>query len=377
MKVAIVTDSFYAINGVSKTYQQLAKYCQTKKIKLDIFTIGQKESPTIKGCVKILEYQPVWPVKYYPDLPPFDIRIISEKFKKEFLNQDYDLIHLATPGSLGIAARTIINKIKTPVVGSFHTMVAEYANDWTKKNLEKFPNTIKNSAGALSGSVMWQFLKWFYGRTDVLLVPNQTMAERLKNFHPTIKIFPRGVDQKKFFPKLKKSTGNKCQLIALYVGRLSVEKNLDLLVDIFKNRKDIELRLVGDGPYLAGLKTQLPKAKFFGYLGGQKLTQAYQQADCFIFPSTTDTFGNVILEAQACGLPCIVTNVGGPQELINNKKNGLIAKPTVKDFNKAIDYLINNPNQRNKLGIAAAKATREKTWNQAFDKLFDIYQNLM
>ncbi len=394
-KIALITDSFYSINGVSKTYQRFSECCQAKKIKLDIFTpldskhhvpqdknltgstIDEKTKTQTKGSVRIFECYPVWPIKYYYDLPPFDTRIISPDFKAKFLPNHYDLIHLATPGSLGIAARILLAKSSVPKVGVFHTMFDEYLKAWTKKGLKNFPSAIRDSTADLSQILVWQLLKWFYSKTNILLVPSKILKEKLSTLHPKIDIFPRGVDTKIFNPGFRNKKLHENLPIALYVGRLSTEKNLDLLVKIFKDRHDVKLWIVGDGPYAAGLKSQLPKAKFFGYLADKKLSEVYASSDFFIFPSVTDTFGNVILEAQASGLPVIVTNQGGPQELVKNKINGLVVNPTVKDFNQAISYLIKNPNQREIMGQQALAQAAQKDWDQAFNQLLKIYQKLL
>lgn len=374
MKIALITDTYYTINGVSRTYQRLAKYCQKKNIRLDIFTLGPNRQQQKKGSVNIYQFAASWPVKYYYDLPPFDIRIISPGLKEKFSQTKYDVIHLATPGSLGIAARVMLSNNPTPKVGVFHTLVAEYAGSWTEKGLENLPDYIKYSLTEFSQAAVWQFLKWFYAKTDVVLAPSQTIRKKLKILNRPLEIFPRGVDTEVFNPKHRSKKTKK--LTALYVGRLSTEKNLDLLVKIFKKRNDIELWLVGDGPYQKGLKAQLPKAKFFGYLTGKKLSQAYANADFFVFPSITDTFGNAVLEAQASGLPVIVTNVGGPQELVKNKADGLVVKPNPQSFNQALNWLINNKKQRRIMSQKARISALKRSWPKAFSQLFKIYQEL-
>ena len=403
MKIAVITDTFYTINGVSRTYQEMVKYCRKKRIRLDVFTLGKTKKTQKLGSVNVFQFAAKLPLKYYYDLPPFDVRIVSPGFKEKFTphlddsksknskktklsslkkqgagftKTKYDVIHLATPGSLGIAARIMLANDPTPKVGCFHTLVAEYVSDWTQKGLEKLPFKLKKTLPELSQSMIWGLLKWFYSRTDLVLAPSKTTAKKLKILQKPIKIFPRGVDTKIFNPTHKNPKLKSSLPIALYVGRLSLEKNLDLLVKVFKNRTNCQLWLAGDGPYKKGLKAQLPKAKFFGYLTGQKLSEVYAGADFFVFPSTTDTFGNVVLEAQASGLPCIVTNIGGPQELIKNKINGLICKPTAKDFNNAIDYLIKNKNQRKKMGQKARNEAVKKTWPKVFTQLFRIYKKI-
>jgi len=375
MKIAVITDTYYTINGVSRTYQEMAKYCRAKKIRLDIFTLGKTSRTEKRGTVNIFQFTASWPVNYYYDLPPFDVRIISPGFWKKFSQTKYDLIHLATPGSLGIAARIMLTNDPTPKVGCFHTLVAEYASDWAEKSFNGLPQPLKKSMAGFSQNIIWNLLKWFYAKTDLILAPSSAIEKKLKILGRPIKIFPRGVDTEIFNPSFRNTKGK--LPVALYVGRLSTEKNLDLLVKLFKNRTDVKLWLAGAGPYLEALKAQLPQAKFFGYLKGKKLSQVYANADFFVFPSTTDTFGNVVLEAQASGLPAIVTNIGGPQELVKNKIDGLVVKPATKEFGSAVDFLIKDEKTRNLMGQQAEMAAGQKSWGKAFGQLLKIYQGLI
>lgn len=371
MKIALITDTYYAINGVSRTYQQFADYCRKRQIALDIFTIGKNHQVTRQGSVTIRQFAASWPVQYYFDLPPFDAKIVSPGLKEALTKNHFDLIQLATPGSLGIAARILLANGDTPKVGVFHTLLAEYAGDWTKQGLKNLPPYFKHPMAEMSEKLVWKMLKWFYAPCDLILAPSQTVKRRLRILQRPLDIFPRGVDTELFQPATNRKKTKKP--IALYVGRLSTEKNLDLLVKIWKKCRDCELWLVGDGPYRAGLENQLPHATFFGYQIGQRLSELYASADLFIFPSVTDTFGNVVLEAQASGLPTIVTSVGGPKELVEDGITGFVAKPTAAAFNHCLDKLVKNSTLRKKMAQSARRAALTANWPHAFDQLFSIY----
>src|SRR4029077_5555118 len=158
-----------------------------------------------------------------------------------------------------------------------------------------------------------------------------------RGFDPAkLKIFPRGLDTELFHPArrapgfFEKLAARNGEVRLLYVGRISREKDLDLLAAAYRRLRGeglpVQLFLVGHGPYSKAFAKALPEAFFTGYLKGKELATAYASADIFVFPSTTDTFGNVILEAQACGLPVVVSDSGGPKELVADKANGLITK---------------------------------------------------
>ena len=149
-----------------------------------------------------------------------------------------------------------------------------------------------------------------------------------------LKILPRGLDIELFTPARRepafweKFTAANGRIRLLYVGRISREKDLDVLADAYRRLRDeglpVQLFVVGHGPYSEKFAQSLPEAFFTGYLTGKELATAYASADIFVFPSTTDTFGNVIIEAQACGVPVIVSDSGGPKELVEDRTNGLI-----------------------------------------------------
>src|SRR5207248_2625682 len=160
----------------------------------------------------------------------------------------------------------------------------------------------------------------------------------------------------------------------LYVGRISKEKDLDVLAQAYRQLRDeglpIQLYLVGDGPYLQALNKALPEAVFTGYLRGKELAAAYASADVFVFPSTTDTFGNVVIEAQASGVPVIVSDTGGPKELVEANVNGVVTKShDVEDLARAIRDLVDDKRKRDQMSRRAGPAVRARTWSGAGRKI--------
>jgi glycosyltransferase involved in cell wall biosynthesis len=161
----------------------------------------------------------------------------------------------------------------------------------------------------------------------------------------------------------------------LYVGRISREKDLDLLAAAYRRLRSeglpVQLFLVGHGPYSKAFAKALPEAFFTGYLKGKELATAYASADIFVFPSTTDTFGNVILEAQACGLPVVVSDSGGPKELVEHEANGLITKShDVRDFARGIRALVTDPALRERMAKSARNSVIDRSWPNAFRKFW-------
>jgi glycosyltransferase involved in cell wall biosynthesis len=178
----------------------------------------------------------------------------------------------------------------------------------------------------------WTYMNWYYNQMNIVYVPSNAMGRELAEkgiSKEKIKLYPRGVDIQRFRPMPKEKSNTKR---FIYVGRVSKEKNLHLLASAFKKLStkyhDVVLQIVGDGPYKEEMQEILKgyKAEFTGYRQGDDLVKLYSDADLFVFPSTTDTFGNVVLEAQACGTPVIVTDLGGPMENIVPNETGIIVK---------------------------------------------------
>src|SRR5690242_15016137 len=235
-------------------------------------------------------------------------------------------------------------------------------------------------------SIAWKYMQWFYGQLDTVFVNSEEYRQSWisRGLDPAkLKILPRGLDLELFHPTRRDpafwakfgSTNGKVRL--LYVGRISKEKNLDVLANAYRRLRDeglpVELLLVGHGPYSEALAEAVPDAIFTGYLRGKDLAEAYASADIFAFPSTTDTFGNVIIEAQASGIPVIVSDTGGPKELVEENANGFVTKSRdVEDFTSAIRKLVSDKDLREKMGERARESVVNRTWPSAFRKFWAI-----
>lgn len=371
IRVAHFTDTFFEINGVATTLQQQASIARLKKKHLKIITCSDK-SPELFGCVKVFAPVGCYQVPEYPDqalyIPPL-LELLDYCYEKEFTH-----IHAATPGFMGLVAMVIARILDLPLHGTYHTAFPEYA-----RHLTGDPSV---------EVIVAQYMTWFYNQLDVVFAPSRTVAEDLKQLgikREKIKIYPRGIDTQRFNPAmrngfLKRHYSLEDGLKILYVGRISKEKNLDLLAEAFKELasrlKDVHLVLVGEGPYKEELKDRLKGTNtlFTGQLHGDALSAAYASCDLFVFPSTTDTFGNVVLEAQASGLPVIVTDVGGPKENIIPRETGLVvnhADPS--NLASVMTWLLSRPNELKAMGQAARRYSEQRSFENAFDESWQLY----
>jgi glycosyltransferase involved in cell wall biosynthesis len=227
-------------------------------------------------------------------------------------------------------------------------------------------------------------MHWFYSQMDIIYVNSEHYrrcwidrgipAEKLK-------ILPRGLDTTLFHPTRRTGSFREKfgalngEPVLLYVGRISKEKDLDILACAYRKLRQkypsTRLVLVGDGPYLKELRDSIPDATFTGYLSGGDLAKAFASADIFVFPSTTDTFGNVVLEAMASGLPAIVSDTGGPRELVKNGITGYVTRShDIEDFTTATARLLSDPALRESMRANARAAVENRDWSEAFAKFW-------
>jgi len=225
----------------------------------------------------------------------------------------------------------------------------------------------------------------FYGACDVVLSPSAAADERLEKLGvdpASIGRWDRGVDLKRFDPGLRDESMLPGEINVLYVGRLTTEKGVDLLADAFlaAHARDprLHLVLVGGGPEGDALHDRLGnRATFLGWQYGDDLARIYASADAFLFASRTDTFGNVVLEAQASGLPVVAVGEGGPMTLIADGETGLLAVADAQALATAVHQVVDSPLLAERLRRAGLASVRTRTWEAAMERLADGYRRAL
>lgn len=221
-------------------------------------------------------------------------------------------------------------------------------------------------------------LRWFYSRARVIVAPNNELVQQLHELtgRPTF-LMRRGVDTNLFSPVRRDRTSGVFRIG--YVGRLTAEKNVRFLAELSEalrasGRRDFEFVIVGQGREQEWLKANLPNARFTGVLRGEELAQAYANMDLFVFPSTTDTFGNVILEAMASGVPAVVTAEGGPKFLVQSGVTGYVAAD-LTSFKRCVKSLLSDLDTHHAMREAARHYACGLSWDSVFEKLFATYRH--
>jgi glycosyltransferase involved in cell wall biosynthesis len=283
----------------------------------------------------------------------------------------YELVHLCSPGPAGLGAWLLARVLEIPLVGSYHTELAAYTGLRTGQQQLEAMATIA--------------LAKFYGSSDVVLSPSPASDDRLLGLgiaEDRIGRWDRGVDLARFDPSLRVPGALPGELTVLYAGRLTKEKGLDLLADAFLAARErdprLHLALAGGGPEEERLRERLGEhATFLGWLHGEDLAHAYASADMFMFASQTDTFGQVIVEAQASGLPVLAVAEGGPVSLIESGETGLLAAAHAGALAADLVRLAEDALLRERLRRAALQAVRGRTWESSLEQLAAGYRTAL
>lgn len=286
MKILLVTDAWHPqVNGVVRCNESVV--AELRKRGHDVLVIHP-------GMFRSVPY-PLYREIRFSLLPFRKLRRMIEKFGP-------DRVHISTEGPLGIAARRICVRGKREFTTAYHTHFPKYLWDHLR----------------VPPALSWPFFRWFHGKSHRVLASSESAAAELRNRGiPRAVAWTRGIDESVFHPREKQDLGERP--ILLHAGRLSVEKNIRAFLNC---RSEGTKVLVGDGPERAALEREFPNAVFLGWRFGEELARIYSSADVLVFPSRTDTFGMVMIEANACGTPIAAYPVHGPLDIVENGVNG-------------------------------------------------------
>jgi len=304
---------------------------------------------------------------YRVGLPPV---LKLEKILNEFKP---DLIHVSAPTPISIYGQNYAARHRLPSVAGYHTHFVDY-----------FPYYGLNWAIGLG----WNYMKWFHNRSRFTFAPTPGAASELiaRGFRG-VQLWPRGIDRQKFSPSRRDENwrhdqGLEKEPLLLFVGRLVAEKNLSELAEAAQRLRykgyAFKLGFAGEGPYGKTLREKFPKDLFFGFIKGDELSKVYASSDFFVFPSTTETFGNVVLEAFASGLPVVGAKKGGSADLIQHQRNGLLAKPCdAADLARQIEWILNHPEGAKRLREKALETAEQYNWPAINGQLIARYESLI
>jgi glycosyltransferase involved in cell wall biosynthesis len=372
---AWITDSFSDVNGVAVVVQKLGAEARRSHLPLTVLTCEER---TVEVDADVVNFKPLgtFDVPEYPGqrvaFPPF-LEVLDH-----IERMNYRELIISTPGPMGWLGLAAARLLGLRTIGVYHTDIPAYVRHYTQDpSLEEFA---------------WRFVQAFYGSVDEIVVPSQTYRRQLiqRGFEAgSIHVVEHGVDLQQFHPQRREEQYFRRQGLPpgftfLYTGRVSKEKNLDMLVEAFLALlgagHQANLAIVGDGPYAGELRRRFRHARvaFLGYRHGVDLATAYASADAFVFPSTTDTFGNVVLEAHASGLPVIVTDRGGPQDIVARSNGGIIVNAAdATAFQAAMLQLMSDDATRATLRARGLAHACGAGWPDALRSLWAIGDRLI
>lgn len=378
-RVVFLPDTFTEVNGVAHTSRHLGAFARRRSLPLLIIHCGPEEQKESDGAVSLLQlkrgpacFKLDANLDYDPLLWRYANRIAAEI--KQFGGE---LIHITGPGDMGAIGLYLSRALHLPLVISWHTNLHEYAKSRCMKLMKPAGEALGKLMGSQAERASLNVLRQFYRRANQTMAPNSELMEFTRDLTGRpCHLMSRGVDTQLFSPIRRKRVDSKLQIG--YVGRLTSEKNVRLLAKVAshlaaKGQPDFELVIVGEGSEDRWLDRTIPQARLTGVLRSEALANAYADMDIFVFPSLTDTFGNVVLEALASGVPAVVTNQGGPKFLVQSGVTGIVAADET-DFIESVARLAGDADLRARMSLAAVKYAHEQSWDRVFESVWNVYE---
>jgi phosphatidylinositol alpha 1,6-mannosyltransferase len=370
LRVALVTSSYnFIADGVALTLNRLVGYLLAHSVEVLVFApVTRVPAFAHQGRLVPVPSIPL------PGRPEYRMTFgLGGAARRELRDFAPDIIHLAVPDYLGHAALRFAQAQGIPAVASYHTRYETYLRHyWHLAPLE----------GRLT-----KLLRRFYGACREVYVPSESTREVLlaDGLRDNFKPWPRGIDTTRFDPAKRSSAWRtqhgigEDELVILHVSRLVREKRLDTLTAAL-SRLTVPHRvvIVGEGPDRAYAQAQLPHALFTGFVGGDELAAAYASSDIFVFPSDSESFGNVTLEAMASGLPCVCADATGSRSLVVAGETGFLAPADDADaFARHITLLAQDGALRRRMGAAARARSLGFSWDETLARMLGYYRALL
>ena len=371
LRIALFTGNYNHIeDGVSRTLGRLVGYLEGEGH--EVLVVG----PTIERPLPQPGRFLAVPSVAAPGRPEYRVSTgFPARARAEVAHFAPHVVHIATPDVLGHRALRWARTLRLPVVSTYHTHFASYLAYYHL---------------GLAEPALWQVLRRFYNRCDEVYPPTPAMAESLREhgIQSPLRVWPRGIEAGRFSPSFRSAAWRQSHgfaaddVVVAFVSRLVKEKGLDVfeatVTALQREGAPVRALVVGDGPERNALAEALPKAVFAGHLSGAELSTAYASSDVFLFPSETETFGNVTLEAMASGLAVVAADAAGTASLIANGQTGLLCPPRDRQaFLTATRSVVTSPGLRSTLGAEAIRSARAYDWPEVLASMASFYQEVI
>jgi phosphatidylinositol alpha 1,6-mannosyltransferase len=382
-RVALFADTFYETNGAANFLRRLVNFAREKNHPFLCVRAGEKTASYQDSSVTFLD------LKRGRASIPLDGALKFDPFlwrhknlvEKTLLEYAPNVIHVTGLNDISQFGYYFAHFKKIPAVATWHTNAHEYAAQRFLSVIPFVSGSRREKIGKLIEKSTFKGLMKLYFLAQMQLAPNEELVVEIKRLtrRPSF-LLGRGVDTNFLSPaKRRRETGE--EIIIGFVGRLRPEKNVRFLKQIETalrkaNVENYKFLIIGEGGERSWLENNLQNVELTGEIFGEDLARAYANMDLFVFPSQTDAFGNVVLEAMSSGVPAIVMREGGPKFLIEHGTSGFIADGE-KDFIENVLNLVKNPSRLKTLGQAAHRAAQTHSWERIFENMFEYYKLAM
>jgi glycosyltransferase involved in cell wall biosynthesis len=379
LRVALFACAYNEVDGVANTMRQFEGFAHRQKLPLLSVHGGFTNYRQQDGSVTRLEFRRRWPKFRLDAKHDYDLNFWRYLREIEGVVREFraDLLHITGPSDVGQMGALIAHRLRIPLVASWHTNVHQYAEQRLMALVSPLPAQTKTMLGGHVRELCLHLTARFYRIARVLFAPNQELISELERLTgKPCYLMSRGVDTELFHPRRR--TRSDEEFVIGYVGRLTTEKNIRFLVDLERGLlargcHNFRLAIVGQGSEASWLRQHLRHAEFAGVLQGERLAEAYANFDALAFPSHTDTFGNVVLEALASGVPAVVTNGGGPKYIVEEGVTGFVTASD-ESFVAQVATLWGDRDIRQGMSRAARQRALRSSWDDVLRHVYDVYE---
>ena len=378
-RVALFPCVYHEVDGVASTSKQFESYADRRGLPLLMVHAGPRNEVLQAGSVKHIELHRSF-LKIPIDRAHFYDLLFWRHYRKlESQIRDFkpDLIQITGPSDVGMLGALVAHRLKIPLAATWQTNVHQYARSRAVKMTSMFSPAVAAKLLDVIERSSFRAIARFYKIPWLLFAPNQELIQALEQATgKPCYLMSHAVDTSVFTPELRNRQGGPFQIG--YVGRLTPEKNVRKLAQLedallAMGHKDFRIIVVGQGAEDKWLQAHLKQADFTGLLTGRPLSEAFANLDVLAFPSETDTFGLVVLEAFASGVPAVVTGSGGPKFTVRHGQTGFAAS-SMEEFASYVSLIMSSPDLHCAMRAAAREQAVSTSWDNIFDGMYEAYE---
>jgi phosphatidylinositol alpha 1,6-mannosyltransferase len=378
-RVALFPCTYHEVDGVASTSRQFEAFARRRELPLLMIMAGPKNAVARAGSVTKLQLRRSRMTFSLDRAHDYDLVFLRRLRRVGRLVRSFrpDLVQITGPSDVGILGALVAHQLGIPLAASWQTNLDQYARSRAAAATSFLPRAMTSGFLGVVERLSFRACARFYQIPQLLLAPNQEIMQRLEEAtgKPCL-LMGHAVDTAAFSPKFRTRSGGPLRIG--YVGRLTAEKNVAALVLLERSllasgHRDFQMVVIGQGAQEKWLRSHLQRAEFTGVLRGEDLARAFANLDILAFPSETDTFGLVVLEAMASGVPAVVMDKGGPKYIVRHGSSGYVAR-TFEEFVFCTATLLTQPELLAGMRVAARQQALATNWDGTFESMYETYE---